>query len=319
MNVNNQPGSSLPPMRPTFPTLPDRTQPPPLLHPLSTTEDDLTFSPIGITFGSSTFGSSLPPALPTASSLNQTTINGIPPELYPSTNRFPMGTMSTADVETERYPPDRMPAYPRPDLHPSNNNNNNGNSQRPRPGLGTTSDNSISQDKVYRYPYNGYGNRYPDYNYDANRVSIYGNRYGDLYPTYNYPMLYEQNYPMPNDKNPLPNSYAQNVPSVDEKYKTPISNGNGYATSPSSPSSSNNGNYNTNKDRYNYNAYGLGGNSGVNERPDPYRPSTTNSATSNGYDNKKPTTGSTTNYRPTEEPIEIYFNPEDYYGPKQRK
>ncbi|XP_065081067.1 uncharacterized protein LOC135703711 [Ochlerotatus camptorhynchus] len=41
------------------------------------------------------------------------------------------------------------------------------------------------------------------------------------YPNYQYPMLYETNYPMPNNNERLPDVYAQNIPSLDNNYLRP--------------------------------------------------------------------------------------------------
>lgn len=45
--------------------------------------------------------------------------------------------------------------------------------------------------------------------------------YQDIYPMYTYPMLYEHNYPMPNDRYPAP--YAQHVPTIESYYGRPTS------------------------------------------------------------------------------------------------
>ncbi|XP_036332571.1 uncharacterized protein LOC118743917 [Rhagoletis pomonella] len=43
----------------------------------------------------------------------------------------------------------------------------------------------------------------------------------DIYPLYKYPMLYEQNYPAPNDDVYIPGGYASNVPEVNDHYRPP--------------------------------------------------------------------------------------------------
>ncbi|XP_067632029.1 uncharacterized protein [Eurosta solidaginis] len=43
----------------------------------------------------------------------------------------------------------------------------------------------------------------------------------DIYPLYKYPMLYEHNYPAPNDDVYIPGGYASNVPQVDDHYRPP--------------------------------------------------------------------------------------------------
>ncbi|EAT32565.1 AAEL015299-PA, partial [Aedes aegypti] len=41
------------------------------------------------------------------------------------------------------------------------------------------------------------------------------------YPNYQFPMLYETNYPMPNNNERQPDIYAQNIPSLDNNYLRP--------------------------------------------------------------------------------------------------
>ncbi|XP_030380736.1 uncharacterized protein LOC115628667 [Scaptodrosophila lebanonensis] len=43
----------------------------------------------------------------------------------------------------------------------------------------------------------------------------------DLYPLYKHPMLYEHNYPAPNDDLYIPGGYAANVPVVEDRYRPP--------------------------------------------------------------------------------------------------
>lgn len=47
------------------------------------------------------------------------------------------------------------------------------------------------------------------------------NFYHDIGPIYQYPMLYEHNYPQPNDNSNYPNVYAQNIPTIDGNYYRP--------------------------------------------------------------------------------------------------
>uniref|UniRef100_A0AAG5DRB9 Apple domain-containing protein n=1 Tax=Anopheles atroparvus TaxID=41427 RepID=A0AAG5DRB9_ANOAO len=54
------------------------------------------------------------------------------------------------------------------------------------------------------------------------------------YP-YHYPMLYETNYPLPNNKNGYPEIYAQNVPTLDNNYLRPEYGGTSFGR-PSGPS-----------------------------------------------------------------------------------
>lgn len=57
------------------------------------------------------------------------------------------------------------------------------------------------------------------------------NFYHDIGPIYQYPMLYEHNYPQPNDnRDNYPNVYAQNVPTVDGNYYRPTSSSAAFPT-----------------------------------------------------------------------------------------
>lgn len=177
-------------------------------------------------------------------------------------------------------------------------------------------------------------------------------------------MLYENNYPLPNDKDRLPNIYAQNVPTILTNYYGPGENYYQHARPmPSNrPPDRNDGsfylpdhdynpipnqsdrdrtpamNYGNDRDRVGqtYPEYeqnrthqmGYGDRDrpppmGYNDRPNQYmdrdkiptngygstmyRPSSTQ-----GYGNK-----AEGNYHVTKEPIETYFNPDDYL-PKRK-
>lgn len=52
---------------------------------------------------------------------------------------------------------------------------------------------------------------YPSYDQNRDRL--------DFYPLYKYPMLYEQNYPSSNNHANYPGNYAQNIPTVDDRYR----------------------------------------------------------------------------------------------------
>lgn len=164
------------------------------------------------------------------------------------------------------------------------------------------------------------------------------NFYQDLAPTYSYPMLYEQNYPSPNDKNGYPNYYAQNVPTVQSNYyrptfstpmygstttitgqsDSPPTNGYVFSGNPYLPTTTGGTGAGqqhptsiTYNDRYNKtDPYGHA----TSDRP-PYRPAS-------GHSSYGGTGGHTQegNYQVvTEEPIETYFNPGDYYPITNRK
>lgn len=138
-------------------------------------------------------------------------------------------------------------------------------------------------------------------------------------------MLYEQNYPSPNDKDRFPNYYAQNVPTVQTNYHRPtystsmygststmgngqsdlppptsgyVFSGNPYLPTTGQQHSSTATGYH---DRYNKTMpYG----NGVADSP--YRPPTSSYGGTGGHAQEG-------NYQVTEEPIQTYFNPGDYY------
>lgn len=87
-----------------------------------------------------------------------------------------------------------------------------------------------------RYPQNKYSTQYGSSAPPLPTNGLYGHLndrdkvsttdqlhfYQDLRPTYSYPMLYEKNYPLPNDKFIGYNKYAQNVPTVASDFYRPV-------------------------------------------------------------------------------------------------
>lgn len=57
----------------------------------------------------------------------------------------------------------------------------------------------------------------------------------DVYPLYKYPMLYEPNYPAPNDDLYIPGGYASNVPEVEDRYRPSYSMDDNMRPTPHAP------------------------------------------------------------------------------------
>lgn len=294
-----------------------------------------------------------------------------PPEnVYPSTERYP---------NKDRYPTSKYPtesSYATPNSYPTDD-------KYGKPTYGVHPHEDVYPTHQTTYP----SEPYPSPNYPTTNQDRL-NFYHDIYPTYSYPMLYENNYPMPNDKDRFPNIYAQNVPTILTNYYGPGENYYQHSRPmPSNrPPDSNDGNfylpdhsynplqydrdrrppmyYGNDRDRvgqtypeYEQNRTNpmgdrdrpMGSYNGDRDRPSPMghnggdRPMT-------GYDNNKPnqymdrdkipngngygsmpnmpykpssTQGygnmnkAEGNYHVTKEPIETYFNPDDYL-PKRK-
>lgn len=289
-----------------------------------------------------------------------------PPEnVYPSTERYP---------NKDRYPPSKYPTestYSTPNSYPTDDKYGKPTSY----GVNPHEDTYPTHQTTYS------SESYPSPSYPTTNQDRF-NFHHDIYPTYSYPMLYENNYPMPNDKDRFPNIYAQNVPTIVTNYYGPGENYYEHARPmPSNrPPDMNGGNfylpdhsynpmppvrdrppppiyYGNDRDRigqtYNRPEYnqtnqmdyhnsdrdtpssmGYNGNQPMtgyeNNKPNqymdrdkmpngngygsngpnmPYKPSSTQ-----GYGNTNKAEG---NYHVTKEPIETYFNPDDYL-PKRK-
>lgn len=253
---------------------------------------------------------------------------------YPAENRFPA---------TERYPAkDRYPSSKYPDQKPYGNGNTYPTVDKMRPY-----DDNYPTTRPSMLPpsYGSYGtlnDRDPSQFGQQDKFHFYQ----DLSPTYSYPMLYETNYPLPNDKDRVPNYYAQNVPTVPSSYYRPtyssttqlgskptmdygqstsntyrpttaMGGGSSFAGNPYLPTTNVRPQTTTSvyfdiSDRYNRtdrygNGYGPSGGSSTGS----YRPTA-----QSGYGGSGNNQGA--QYHVTEEPIETYFNPDDY-NPNARK
>lgn len=144
-----------------------------------------------------------------------------------------------------------------------------------------------------------------DWPSDNNDKVVYSH---DPNPLYQYPMLYEPNYPAPNDQVYYPGGYAQNVPTLEDRYKP----------GPSSSPSTQNSQSNPSHKPILGSGYGNGYSYGT-----PISYSTTRRPSrrpSNGYD--RPTTGydrpSTGYDRPYDRPTAGYDGT-SYYNREQDK
>lgn len=283
--------------------------------------------------------------------------------VYPSTERYP---------NKDRYPSSKYPTettYGTPNTYPTDDKYG-----KPTYSVNPYEDSFPTSQPTYpseSYPSPSYG---PTTNQDR------FNFYHDVYPTYSYPMLYENNYPLPNDKDRYPNTYAQNVPTILTNYYGPGETYYQYSRPmPSNrPSDMNDSNfylpdhnynpipsqadrdrptsmgYGNDRDRpnqtnseYDQNRTNQIGYNGDRDRPYPAGYNNDNNRPMPGYDSNKPNQymdrdkpgngyGSTTNmlhrpsstqgygnnkaegnYHVTKEPIETYFNPDDYL-PKRK-
>lgn len=152
-----------------------------------------------------------------------------------------------------------------------------------------------STDLETRYPQNQYNTRYGSSESSASTIHLINDRepvsttdqlhfYHELRPTYSYPMLYEKNYPLPNDKFIGFNTYAQNVPTVASDIYRPTSSSSSAASVPATSSYGATGSNNGNSIGASYpNQYGS--TSTVDDHHPNYRPS----ATAAGYDRDRPT------------------------------
>lgn len=272
-----------------------------------------------------------------------------PPEnIYPSTERYPnKDRYPTSKYPTEStygthntYPVDDKYGKPTYAVHPHEDTY------------------STSLPTYTSETYNGPS--YPTTNQDR------FNFHHDLYPTYSYPMLYENNYPQPNDYGHFPNTYAQNIPTILTDYYGPGENyyqnvkpmppnrppdrnddkfylpDHSYNPIPTQPDYDKPTQYGNDRDRigqtqfeYERNRTNQMGNGdrdrippyGYNNRPmnKPNEYMDRDKPLSGGYDSMpnsiyKPSSTQSYgnndngegNYHVTKEPIETYFNPDDY-------
>ncbi len=277
-----------------------------------------------------------------------------PPEnIYPSTERYP---------NKDRYPPSKYPidsTYQTPNSYPTDDKYG-----KPTYAVHPYEDNYPTSQPTYS------SEPYPSPSYPTTNQDRF-NFHHDIYPTYSYPMLYENNYPMPNDKDRFPNIYAQNVPTILTDYYGPGENyyQNSIPMMPSNrPPDRNDGNFYLPDHSYNPIQsdrdrrpppvhYGSNDRDRVGQEYPDYdrnrtnqmgymdrdRPSQMgyNDRPMNGHENNKPnqymdrdkvpgnsqptsTQGygnnynkAEGNYHVTKEPIETYFNPDDYL-PKRK-
>lgn len=249
----------------------------------------------------------MPPPPSSSSSSSRPTNSPPPPSTgrYPPENRYP---------STERYPSskDRYPTskYPSSEsTYPTGNSYGTVDKYRP-----STYDESYPTTRPY-----------PDAIISTNSPSPSGssqdkfNFYQDSGPsvTYSYPMLYETNYPMPNDMNRYPNVYAQNVPTLPSSYYRP-SYGEPTPTAAMMSYGGIDGSY---RPTTSGNPYlpTTGLSMGRPTAPTQFYDGRYNQT--DRYDTRPPmmsATGGSSGYQPSGEPIETYFNPDDY-NPNSRK
>ncbi|XP_037050767.1 uncharacterized protein LOC119084803 [Bradysia coprophila] len=144
---------------------------------------------------------------PIYSGYGETTNQHYPPEdIYPSTERYP---------NKDRFPTSKYPTestYGTPNTYPTNDKYGRPTyAVHPHEDTYSTSLPTHSSE-TYNSP------SYPTTNHD------HFNFHHDIYPTYSYPMLYENNYPQPNDYGRFPNIYAQNIPTILTDYYGPGEN-----------------------------------------------------------------------------------------------
>lgn len=232
-------------------------------------------SPTGSTFSTQTNGVS-----PDPTTLFSSSPSGRPSSVSAMTPPSPtIATSSSTAMKPKQSTDSRRPYDP----------NTNYSTRYPSDQHYGSTESYHSTDQNDRYPQNKYPTRYgssaptlPNYNGyvhpngpDPVSTTDQLHFYQELRPTYSYPMLYEKNYPLPNDKFIGYHTYAQNVPTIASDLYRPSSSGSTVPTS----------------------SYGLS------------MPTlNTNTANSGGYPNHYGSSGSTDdhNYRPSTSADNIY-------------
>lgn len=208
------------------------------IRPTASSSQETTFSSSQTTYNerpSTTYSSSLPvseQSNPNQSSAVYTnrpssTDNQNPSNTYSQTPQY------TVSSTNGQYPQNK---YPDGDKYSTQNTFSTDDRYLGKPTSYSTSDsrpyddsfstnrptysNSVATTGNEKYPSNGI------HTYTSTTQDKF-NFYHDIGPIYQYPMLYEHNYPQPNDNRNYPNVYAQNVPTIDGNYYRPTSSSSG--------------------------------------------------------------------------------------------
>lgn len=162
-----------------------------------------------------------PSTIPASSRPSSTSNSQRPANSYTSESQYPASATPTID----QYPQHK---YPDGDKYSTMSGNDDRYASKPTTlhvGNAHPYDDSFPTN---RPSYSNEAATSADQQHPPNDIHTYSsttkdkfNFYNDMGPIYQYPMLYEHNYPRPNDNRNYPNVYAQNVPTVNVNYYRP--------------------------------------------------------------------------------------------------